>query len=119
MLSGEGNENGEKTTIGLISKKATLHVQHTFLVHFFSLVLRDYMVKIPETSWLHLLWRKCHVSSCYPSLPLFFTILGASISHFLTAALKFSRFSSNETGHLPFLSLSLALSLLLNVDIKI
>ena len=29
MLSGEGNENGEKTTIGLISKKATLHVQHT------------------------------------------------------------------------------------------
>ena len=31
MLSGEGNENGEKTTIGLISKKATLHVQHTFL----------------------------------------------------------------------------------------
>ena len=29
--SGEGNENGEKTTIGLISKKATLHVQHTFL----------------------------------------------------------------------------------------
>ena len=31
MLSGEGNENGEKTTICLISKKATLHVQHTFL----------------------------------------------------------------------------------------
>ena len=25
MLSGEGNENGEKTTIGLISEKATLH----------------------------------------------------------------------------------------------
>ena len=31
MLSGEGNENGEKTTICLISKTATLHVQHTFL----------------------------------------------------------------------------------------
>ena len=42
MLSGEGNENGEKTTIGLISKKATLHVQHTFL--------HDYNVKLPETS---------------------------------------------------------------------
>ena len=26
-----GNENGKKTTIGLISKKTTLHVQHTFL----------------------------------------------------------------------------------------
>ena len=32
MLGGESNENGEKTTIGLIiSKKAALHVQHTFL----------------------------------------------------------------------------------------
>ena len=31
MLSGEGNENGEKTTICLISKKATLQVQHSFL----------------------------------------------------------------------------------------
>ena len=31
MLSGEGNENGEKTTVGLISNKTTLHVQHTFL----------------------------------------------------------------------------------------
>ena len=28
MLSGrEGNENGEKTTTGLISKKAALHMQ--------------------------------------------------------------------------------------------
>ena len=32
MLRSEGNKNGnKKTTIGLISKKATLHVQHTFL----------------------------------------------------------------------------------------
>ena len=45
MLSGEGNA-GEwwKTTIGLISKKATLHVQHTFFVHFFAVVLHDYNV---------------------------------------------------------------------------
>ena len=42
MLSGEGNENGEKTKIGLISKKATLHVGHTFFVHFFAVVLHDY-----------------------------------------------------------------------------
>ena len=35
MLSGEGNAGERwKTTIGLISKKATLHVQHTFFVHF-------------------------------------------------------------------------------------
>ena len=31
MLSGEGKEKGEKTTIALFSKKTTLHVQYTFL----------------------------------------------------------------------------------------
>ena len=48
MLSGEGNENGEKITIGLISKKTTLHVFHHtfFLVHFFPVVLHDYNVKL-------------------------------------------------------------------------
>ena len=50
MLSGEGNQNGEKTTTGLISIKTTLHVQHTFFVHFFALVLHDHNVKLPETS---------------------------------------------------------------------
>ena len=65
MLSGEGNENGKKkTTIGLISKKATLHVQHTFFVHFFAVVLHDYYVKLPETSWLHVLWRESRTCSC-------------------------------------------------------
>ena len=34
MLSGKRNENGKKkTTIALISKKATLHVQHTFSLY--------------------------------------------------------------------------------------
>ena len=51
MLSGrEGNENSEKTTIGLISKKKTLLMQSTFFVHFFAVVLHDYNVKLPETS---------------------------------------------------------------------
>ena len=46
MLSGEGNENGEKTT-----KKKLLDVQHTFFfVHFFAVVLHDYNVKLAETS---------------------------------------------------------------------
>ena len=48
MLSGEGNENGEKTTIGLISKTATLHVQHTYIVHFFAVALHDFIVKLPR-----------------------------------------------------------------------
>ena len=46
------------------------------------------------------------------SLPLIFTLVAAGISHFLTAAIKFSCYSSNESGVLCFLSLALALSLL-------
>ena len=34
MLSGEGNENGEKTTTKGLSKKTILHVQHTFFCPF-------------------------------------------------------------------------------------
>ena len=46
MLSGEGNENGEKTTIyrcRVISKKATLDAQHTFfnLCHCFVRLQRE------------------------------------------------------------------------------
>ena len=49
MLSSEGNQNGEKRTIVLISKKTTLHVQHTYIVHFFAVVLHDHKVKVPQT----------------------------------------------------------------------
>ena len=111
MLSGEGNENGEKTTIGLISKKTTLHVQHTFFVHFFAVVLHYYNVKLPET----FSWRKCR--TCSRSL-FFFTaahfllaLVAASISHFVTAATKFSCCSSNKKmSPLFFISRSRSLS---------
>ena len=50
MLRGEGNAaERRKATIDLISKKATFHVQHTFLVHFFAVVWHYYSVKRPET----------------------------------------------------------------------
>ena len=90
-LSGEGSENGEKTTICLISKKATLHVQRTFFVHFFALVLHDYNEKLPETSWLLVLWRKYTYVFLFTFflLSLIFTQVAASISYFLTAATKF------------------------------
>ena len=54
-------------------------------------------------------------------LPLIFTLVPASISHLLTAAIKFSCYSSNEIGLLCFfLSLALALSVIhANVDIEI
>ena len=46
------------------------------------------------------------------SLPLIFTLVASSISHFLTASIKFTCYSSNEIGLLCFLSLARALSLL-------
>ena len=39
-------------------------MQHTFFVHFFAVVLHDYNEKLPETSWLHVLWRECRTCSC-------------------------------------------------------
>ena len=80
-LSGEGNENGEKATIGLISKRATLHVQHTFFVHFFAVVLHDYNVKLSETSWLRFMEEMSYVFLfIFFSLPLIFTLVTARIS---------------------------------------
>ena len=106
MLSGEGNAGERwKTTIGLISKKATLHVQHTFFVHFFAVVLHDYNVKLPETSKLHVFFRSLFFTAAHFHLAL----VAASISHFVTAATKFSCCSSNKKCLLCFLSLALAL----------
>ena len=131
MLSGEGKEKCEKTTRGLISKKTTLHVQHTFFVHLFAVVLHDYdyKVKRPETSWLHVLWRKCRTCSCSLFSPtLIFSLVAARIFHFLTAAtnsccssnrkwLLISRscspslfFSLSFAGLLPIFSFSLSFS---------
>ena len=84
MLSGEGNENGEKTTIGLISKKTTtLHLQHTFFVHFFAVeTSRNFLVTLMEEMSYLLLFTF--------SRSLIFTLVAARISHFLTATKKFS-----------------------------
>ena len=95
-----------KKTVSLISKKATLHVQHTLFVHFFDVVLHDCNVKLPETSWLHVLYRKCRTCSCslfcFSTPAHFFTLVAASISHFLATATKFSCCSSNRKCFLCF-----------------
>ena len=60
-------------------------MQHTCFVHFFAVVLHDFKVKLPETSWLHFLWRKCRTFSSYFfffSLAHFFTLVAANISYF-------------------------------------
>ena len=84
MLSGEGNESGEKNNNRSSWQKTTLHLQHTCFVHFFAVVLHEYNVKLPETSWLHVLWRKCRTCSCsfFFSLQHIFTLVAANISYF-------------------------------------
>ena len=114
MLSGEGNENGVKTTMGLISKKATLHVQKTFFVHFFCHCFarpqretsRNFLVTrfMEEMSYVFLF-------TFLFSLPLIFTFMAARISHFLTAATNCLNCSccSSIKSLLCFLSLAPAL----------
>ena len=80
-----------KITIGLISKKATLHVQHTFFEHFFAVVLHDYNVKLRETSQLHVFFVHFFFTAAHFHLAL----VAASISHFVTAVTKCSCCSSN------------------------
>ena len=46
MLGGEGNENGEKTTIGLISKKQLCTCSPLCLIQFFAFIFLDYNVKL-------------------------------------------------------------------------
>ena len=102
----------KKTTIGLISKKATLYEQHTFFVDFFAVVLHDFNVKLLETSWLFILWRKCRKCSFslfFFSLSLIFILVAASISHFLTAATKFHVVPPTKSVFFVFFSLALAL----------
>ena len=116
MLSGEGNENGENATIGLISKK--VH----FFGQFFVVVLHDYNDKLPETSRLlrlHVLWRTCPTCffvAFFFSLSVLFTLVVASIAHFLTATTKFHVVPPTKNVSFVFLSrcssFSPALSLL-------
>ena len=111
MLRGEGNENGEKTTICLISKKATLHVQHTFFGHFFAVFFARLQ---RETSWLHVLWKKKKWRTC--SCSLFFHCRSFSprwplaflISH---RRYKISCCSSNKKCLLSFFYLAVVLFL--------
>ena len=94
MLSGEGNaRERRKTTIGLISKKATLC---TFLCRCFARLQR-------KTSRNFLVTRFLEEMSYVFSLTFFFTaahfhlaLVAASNSHFVTAATKFSCCSSNK-----------------------
>ena len=78
-------------------------MQHTFLhisLPLFCTTTTWNFQKHPGTSSFLVLWRKCHTCSrplsLHFTLPLIFTLMAASISHFLTAVAKFSCCSSNK-----------------------
>ena len=114
MLGGEGNENGEKTTIALISKKASLHVQHTFFVHFFALPLFARLRSETSRNFLVTrLWRNFRTCSC----SLFFIHCRSFSPWWPLAFLIFSPALKNFHVVLPTKNVSFAfyLSLLLSV----
>ena len=101
MPSGERKENYENT-IGLIGKKATLHVQHTFCTFLclcFARLQRETSRNFPVTRFME---------EMPLTLPLIFTLVAASISHFPTAATKFYVVLPTKKCLLCLLSLPLA-----------
>ena len=113
MLSGDGNKNNQKISRSNKRKKNFARAAHffcTFLFRCFALLQR-------ETSRNFLVARfmeemvYAFLFTVFFSLPLIFTLVASSISHFLTASIKFTCYSSNEIGLLRFLSLARAPSL--------
>ena len=124
MLSGEGNENGEKTTIGLIRKKATLHVQHTFCTFLYRCLARlqretsrTFLVTrfVEEMSYLFLLIffftaAHFHLGGRYKISMLFFQQKMSSLSFMSRCTCLSLFFSLSFAGLSPTFSVSLSLS---------
>ena len=93
-------------------------MQNTFFVHFFAFVLHDHNVKLPETSQLHVLWRKCCTFSCslYFSLPLIFTLHWWPLA-FLTLLRPLQNFhiviSTKNVSFVFYLSLQISVAIFL------
>ena len=118
MLSGEDNAGERwKTTIGLISKKVTLLVQHTFFCTFLCRCFarlqretsRNFLVTLlmEEMSYVFS-FTFFHCRSFSPCI----WLVAASISHFVTAATRFSctLFFQHKMSPLFFISRSRSLS---------
>ena len=92
MLRGQGTKNSQNKSVGQISKKKNNFAPAAhFLVHFFAVGLHDHNVKLCQKRPRYTFYGGNVV--CVPvhfvSLPLIFTLVAASNSHFLTAAIKF------------------------------
>ena len=96
-----GNENDKKIRKSKLAKNNFAYAAH-FFVHFSVVVLHDYNVKLSSYMFYQGRNLLCVLPCLYFSLPLIFTLVATSISHFLTAAINFSRFSSNKIHLLCF-----------------
>ena len=90
MLSEEGNAGERwKTTMGLISKKEPLHVQHTFFLDislplFCTVTTWNFQKRFYGGNVVRVL-----VHFFFTGAEFLLTFVAASISHFITAAVKF------------------------------
>ena len=115
MLSGDGNAGGRwKTAIGL-SKKSTLRVQHTFLHISLPLFCTTTTWNFQKLLRRYTLFRgnvvRVLVHFFFTATHFHLALVAASISHFVTAATKFSCCSSNKKmSPLFFISRSRSLS---------
>ena len=115
MLSGEGNAGERwKTTIGLISKKGTLHVQHTLFCTFFcrcfARLQRETSRNFLVTSFIDWNVVRFLVHFFLTAAHFHLALVAPSISHFVTTATKLSCCSSNKKMS-PFFFISRSRSL--------
>ena len=106
MLSGEGNAGERwKTTIGLIRKKATSHLQHTFLyisLPLFCTTTTWNFQKLFSYTFLRGNVVRVLVHFFFTAAHFHLALVATSISYFITDATKFSCCSSNKKMSLLF-----------------
>ena len=99
MLGGEGNKNGEKNSNRSNQQKNNFARAAHFFCTFPCRCFARYNLKLPETSWLHVLWRKCRTCSCSlffhcrlysPWWPLAFLIFPIPLQNFMLSPQKIS-----------------------------
>ena len=112
MIDGDGNENGIKVNRSNWQKNKFARAARlfVFLCRCFARLQCRFERLKRQTSLLHIIFMEelsyvltQYFVSCvhirfYFSLPLIFTLLAASISHFFTAAMKFSCFFSQRNS---------------------
>ena len=115
MLSGDDNAGERwKTAIGLISKSNFARAAHsscTFLCRCFARLQRETSRNLLVTRFMEEMLRVFPFTFFFTAAHFHFALVAASISHFVTAATKFSCCSSNKNmSSLFFISRSKSLS---------